>query len=93
MLRGGQQGIFHIAGADYVSRWIFALMIARVFGLDQKLIAPVLSAHLSQRAPRPHWGGLRIDRAARELGISILGVQAGLNAIKEQIPLKGMEVR
>jgi dTDP-4-dehydrorhamnose reductase len=93
LLRGGQQGIFHIAGADYVSRWTFALMIARVFGLDEKLIAPVLSAHLSQQAPRPHWGGLRIDRAARELGISILGVQAGLNALKEQIPLEEMEVR
>lgn len=86
ILRGKHRGIYHIAGADYLSRWAFALKIARFFQLDQKLIAPVVSAQLSQPAPRPHWGGLRTDHTAKRLGIPMLGVQAGLEVLKSQIP-------
>lgn len=85
VLRGKHQGIYHIAGADYMSRWAFALKIAEVFGLNQELITPVVSTQLSQRAPRPHWGGLKTDRTAAELGMSMSGIEAGLQDLRSQI--------
>jgi dTDP-4-dehydrorhamnose reductase len=87
------RGIYHIAGADYLSRWAFAVKIAEAFQLDQDLITPVVSTQLSQRAPRPHWGGLITDRTAVELGISMIDVQTGLETLKRQIPPDETEVR
>ncbi|MFC1683055.1 SDR family oxidoreductase, partial [Candidatus Zixiibacteriota bacterium] len=92
ILRGGHRGIFHIAGGDYMSRWAFALKTATVFEFNHELIAPVLSSKLSQRAPRPHWGGLRIDTAVDKLGFVPLGVQRGLEILKAQMSQKEMEV-
>lgn len=85
ILRGKHQGIYHIAGSDYMSRWAFAMKVAEVFGLNQELITPVVSAQLSQCAPRPHWGGLRTDRTAAQLGMPMLGIEAGLENLRSQI--------
>jgi dTDP-4-dehydrorhamnose reductase len=93
LVRKHRQGIYHIAGLDYLSRWAFALKIAEVFELNKELIVPVISAQLSQRAPRPHWGGLKTDRLVKEQGISMIGVKAGLEILKGQIPPDQMEVR
>ena len=86
LVPGHHQGLYHIAGADYMSRWAFALKIARMFKLNHELIAPVLSSQLSQRAPRPHWGGLRVERSAGRLGFRVTGVQEGLTIMKKQLP-------
>jgi dTDP-4-dehydrorhamnose reductase len=86
-------GICHIAGGDYVSRWAFALKVAQVFGLDHELIAPVLSSQLSQKAARPHWGGLRVQKATQQLGFSIVGIQEGLHMMKASFPTGEMEER
>jgi dTDP-4-dehydrorhamnose reductase len=93
LISGDHQGIFHIAGADYMSRWAFALNIARIFQLNHELIAPVVSSQLSQKAPRPHWGGLRVERTVRALGLPASGVLAGLKAMKKQVPPGEMEAR
>jgi len=92
IVRAHRQGIYHIAGLDYLSRWAFAMKIADVFKLNKELIVPVVSAQLSQRAPRPHWGGLKTDRIVKEQGISMIGVQAGLEILKGQIPPEQLEV-
>jgi dTDP-4-dehydrorhamnose reductase len=91
LLSKGCQGIFHLAGTDYMSRWAFALKIARVFGFNHELIAPVLSSQLSQKAPRPHWGGLKMERTVDTLEFSMIGVQEGLTVLKKQIPSGEME--
>jgi dTDP-4-dehydrorhamnose reductase len=86
LLRGNHSGIYHVAGANYVSRWAFALKIAQVFELNPELITPVISSQLFQRAPRPHWGGLKTVRTAKKLGLKMRGVQIGLETLKGQIP-------
>ncbi len=91
LISGDHRGLYHIAGADYMSRWAFALKIAKIFELNQELIAPVLSAQLSQRAPRPHWGGLRVDRAAQQMNLKVVGVQDGLTMMRKQLPPGEME--
>jgi dTDP-4-dehydrorhamnose reductase len=92
LLKGKHSGVYHIGGADYISRWAFARKIAQVFELNQELITPVISSQLSQRAPRPHWGGLKTARTAKKLALKMIGVQAGLESLKKQIPHDAREV-
>jgi len=91
LLSGNHQGLYHIAGADYMSRWAFALKIARMFNLNHELITPVLSSLLSQRAARPHWGGLKVEGTVGRLNFDMAGVQEGLTIMKEQLPTDKME--
>jgi dTDP-4-dehydrorhamnose reductase len=91
LVSGNHRGLYHIAGADYLSRWAFALKIARIFKLNHELIAPVLSSQLSQRAPRPHWGGLKVEQTVGKLSFTVVGVQEGLTIMKKQLPMGEME--
>lgn len=91
LVSGHHRGLYHIAGADYMSRWAFALKIAHVFHLNHELIAPVLSTQLSQRAPRPHWGGLRVERVTGQMDFEVVGVQEGLAIMRKQLPKDEME--
>jgi dTDP-4-dehydrorhamnose reductase len=93
ILRGKHSGIYHIAGLDYLSRWAFAQKIAEVFKLNQNLISPVVTSQLSQRAPRPHWGGLKTDKTITKLGIELCGVQSGLEALKGEVAASETEER
>lgn len=52
------EGIFHIGGKDFVSRFEFARMIAEYFGLDATLIRPVLTGAIVRPAVRPLIAGL-----------------------------------
>lgn len=49
----GYNGVLHIAGAECVSKYEFALDIARTFRLDESMIIPVTSDKLHQPAKRP----------------------------------------
>lgn len=49
----GESGLFHAAGAESVARYDFAVMAARVFGLDPKPLVPVPGVEFKAAAPRP----------------------------------------
>jgi len=88
LLRGielGRTGIYNIAGRDIVSRHEFAVRIARAFGLDPALIAPVKTAQLRQAAHRPLKSGLITLKAEVELGIHPSTIEQGLAVLKNQI--------
>jgi dTDP-4-dehydrorhamnose reductase len=53
LLQNQAYGIFHISGADCLSRFDFAVKIARIFNLDEELIIPITTEVLRQKAPRP----------------------------------------
>lgn len=59
LLKEGFRGTAHAAGADFTSRYRWALEIADVFGFDRSLICPVTSNSLDRPARRPYNGGLR----------------------------------
>jgi len=71
------QGVLNVVGPDVVDRGAFAARVARALGLDERLIDPVTTASLGQRARRPLRAGLRLDRL-RSLGIAMRGVDAAL---------------
>jgi dTDP-4-dehydrorhamnose reductase len=78
LIRGGHGGIYHVAGADCMSRHEWALAVARFYGFDPSGIHPVLTAELRQIAARPLNSGLRSDKLGREIGFVPRGLQAQL---------------
>lgn len=75
------QGIFHVVGPEAMERQAFALLACEVFDLPARLIEPVSSHELGQRAARPRLNRLLTPRLA-ELGIAMRGPRAGLEAAR-----------
>jgi len=80
-------GLYHIAGRERISRFGFALQIARTFGLNSKLVKPIKMAELKAWvARRPRDSSLRVDKVQRELRTKPLDVLGGLKLMKERTP-------
>tara|TARA_B100000242_G_scaffold7923_1_gene5233 strand:+ start:32 stop:892 length:861 start_codon:yes stop_codon:yes gene_type:complete len=62
-------GIYHWGDAEFLSRYEFALKIARSYKLDTNLISPILSKELDQIAPRPLNSGLKSHKLLKVLDI------------------------
>lgn len=81
----GKSGLYNIAGREIVSRYEFAVRLAKKFGLDPALITPIKTADLHQPAPRPLNSGLVTLKVETELGITLSNVDEGLTILKSQI--------
>jgi len=79
------KGIFHATGKDCLSRYEFALKIAKTFGLNQSLIEPITTPELNQIAPRPRRVDLVTEKVKRVTGIEPIGVEEGLSILKQQL--------
>ncbi len=75
------EGLFNYAGADYLSRFEFAQIVAEKLAYPQELIFPIKSEDLGQLAKRPKKAGLRTEKARDTLGLKILGVEHGMDVM------------
>lgn len=73
-----KEGIFHVANRGILSRHEFALMIARVFGLDATLVVPVQTADLGQAAKRPLRSGFEVHDSEERLGMRFSSLERAL---------------
>lgn len=80
-----KNGLYHIAGTDIVSRYEFAVALAKKFRFDKSLIIPIKTAILKQPAPRPMKSGFIILKAETELSVKMSGVEQGLTVFKNQL--------
>ncbi len=55
------QGVAHLAGKDYLSRYEFACIFAEVFEFNIDLVIPVSSENQDRPATRPSYAGLDIS--------------------------------
>jgi len=78
-------GIFHIAGADCVSRYDFALKIAEIFNLDKNMLSPVPNSYFTGIASRPSNTCFCTDKMERELKIKSIGIDEGLKILRSKI--------
>ena len=83
-------GTFHVGGAEYLSRYDFALQVADKFEFDKSLISPVRTALLAQSAQRPHRGGLKIEKAKKFLKTRLLNIEEGLELVKRGLGTGGL---
>ncbi len=80
-------GILHVAGADWVSMYDFALSIARVFDLDERLVIPTDSeASSAGDSDSPDRLGLHCEATMRRLDSPHPGLQEGLTAMRTAYP-------
>lgn len=66
---GRVSGVLNVAGPEVIDRFTFATRAAGALGLDPRLIDPVRTSDLGQRARRPLRGGLLVRRL-ESLGVS-----------------------
>jgi len=85
IIKKNKSGIYNIVGRDWVNRFEFAKKICEIFNLDKRLISPVTSDAIKQRANRPKVAGLKIDKAQRELDTKLLNIEESLIKMKRQI--------
>lgn len=83
LVEQGLQGTFNLAGSEVMDRYEFAKVICSVFNLEQKLILPVTTIELRQKALRPLKAGLKVDKAAKIPGIILSSPEAGLRKMRE----------
>ena len=84
LIEKDKKGVYNIGGPDLVNRYEFAIKVAEIFNLDKSLIIPVDTKSLCQKALRPLKGGLKIDKAKKELKTRLLGIEEGLKIVKQQ---------
>ncbi len=77
-------GVYHMAGGEAIDRYNFTLILAEVFGLDKALVKPVKTAELKQRARRPLYAPLSVEKTEKELGVKMLGAKEGLEKMRAQ---------
>lgn len=65
LMRAGERGVFHTAGATSLSRLEMALQTAAAFGLDADLITPIRSTDLSWAAARPANSTLDVQKVSK----------------------------
>ena len=65
LIKRDEQGIFHTAGGERISRYEFAREIARIFELDETLITPVTSEQLKWIAKRPKDSSLDVEKISK----------------------------
>jgi len=87
LIRKNKKGIYHIAGRDKMSKYQWAIRVAKHFNLDHKLIIPVSSKTLKQKARRPKKDDLNLTKAKKELNTKLLSLKEALVLLNQRIKL------
>jgi dTDP-4-dehydrorhamnose reductase len=77
-------GIYNLSGASRISRYNFALSLAKTFGLDQSLLAPTRMKDLYFPAKRPTDSSLDTTKAQQTLKNKPLQITQALERLKTE---------
>ncbi len=69
------KGVYHLSGASRISRYDFAMALAKTLGLDQSLILPTHMKDLSFPAKRPKDSSLNTSKAEQTLKTKPLKIE------------------
>lgn len=78
-------GTYHLAGATRISRYEFAVQLAKVFGLNEGLIIPISSKEISWIAQRPRDSSLNVSKALNVFHNKPLDIKNSLRKLKEEV--------
>lgn len=84
MLERGFSGLYHVLGAQPMSKYGFGVAIARTFGLDESLIHPCSIAEAPLKAPRASHLWLSTQKVTQALGHPLPEFSTGLQRFYTQ---------
>ena len=82
-----KDGIYHIGGRDFLSRFEFTEKIADYFDLNKSLIGAIKTEELNQKARRPLKSGLITLKAETELGFKPHTILESLIMMKKELKI------
>ncbi len=85
-------GVYNVAGREAVSKYEFALRVARIFGAPARLLVPVPMGAVPLKARRPRDLSLSPQKTEERLGRSQPSVDEGLARLRAQ-ELEGRPAR
>lgn len=88
LLQNECYGLYHVSSPDSLSRYEFALSIAREFDLDAGLINKISTSELNQKAPRPMNSSFRLDKFVNSTGWLPHDVESALKLLKQELEKK-----
>ena len=71
-------GVYHFGSEDVISRYDFALLISKIFKLDESLINPIKTSDLKQIANRPKKSFLNCNKIISDLNIDLYPTEYSL---------------
>jgi dTDP-4-dehydrorhamnose reductase len=77
-------GTFHVSGSTRVNRYEFAVLLARRFGFDEKLLTPVKAEAIHWIARRPFDSSLNVAKAHEILTNKPAALNEALNEFAEE---------
>lgn len=77
LLKSKHIGIFHVVGSDYVNRYQWANVTAKIFNLSDNMIKPIHSKTLNLAAKRPNVN-LSNSKIINTRGIKMSGIEEGM---------------
>lgn len=77
-------GIYHTAGSERISRYLFVIKIINIFNLDKDLIKPIASEELHEKPLILKDSSLSIEDTQKILKIPFDTVDQGLSKMKKQ---------
>ena len=83
MVKKDLKGVYHVVSPQSLSKYEFGVQIARLFGLNEKLVEPVSVSQGKLTAPRSPNLTLCIDKLKRDLNQPIPDQNAGLQKFYE----------
>ena len=78
------RGLYHVGGADFMTRLELVQRLASAFGFDTRGIVSAHTEDIGQLAERPLRSGLKTARAEAKLGRPPLGLGAGLDEMRAE---------
>jgi dTDP-4-dehydrorhamnose reductase len=79
------EGVYHLAGAERISRYDYACRLADKFGLDKGLIAPSKMVDMAWKALRPMDSSLDASKAGIYLEEAPYNLERSLQVLSEEI--------
>jgi dTDP-4-dehydrorhamnose reductase len=78
-------GIYHLAGATRISRYDFAVELARTFGLDEDLIIKSRMSEMKWAARRPTDSSLDTSKATSSLDAKPWSIEEAMKVLKSEV--------
>jgi dTDP-4-dehydrorhamnose reductase len=79
------EGIYHMAGAERISRFDYACRLADTFGLDKSMIDPSKMSEIGWKAKRPTDSSMDVSKAAHLLQEKPWDINKSFKALKKEI--------